>query len=303
MTLFDALPAFAAYLLHEEALSPGTVREYRADGEKLANWLLTHDENLADWERVGARELRLYIHKFNPAPARARRLISSWKKLWKYLEGVEKRPMQRGPDELKIPKMQEALPKPLSREELSRLFATARENPNEEKALRDWAILAFLYGTGLRVSEALNLKIADVGFEAGDALPVTIRVVAKGNIERQVYLSSTAQRSLYQWLKVRRVQAHGNSPYVFVHLRTGKQIPVRTVQAMMHRVCARAGIPKERATPHKLRHSFGTELNEVRPLEEVADAMGHKNINTTRRYAKVRSARLKAAAEALPDVM
>lgn len=304
MTLFDVLPAFAGYLLHEEALSPATVRQYRADCEKLANWLLTEDEHLTDWAQVGVRELRVYMARCNPAPARRRRLINSWKKLWTYLAEVEKAEMQRGPDELKKPKLESSLPQPLTNAELSRLFAEARQNPNEEKALRDWAILSFLYGTGLRISEALNLKLSDVEFHGGDPLPTAVRVVAKGNEERLIPLSSTAQRALYQWLKVRRLQARGSSAGVFVHLKTGKVLPVRTVQAMMHRVAARAGIPAERATPHKLRHTFATNLvNAGRSLEEVQEALGHKNSNVTRRYAKLNQSRLRVTTDALPDVM
>lgn len=303
MTLFDALPAFEGYLLHEEGLSPATVRQYRADTEKLANWLLTEFEHLTSWEQIGARELRIYMQQGRPAPARARRLVSSWKKLWKYLEDVEKRAMQRGPGELKSPKLPSKLPQPLSQDELSRLLAAARENPSEEKGLRDWAILAFLYGTGLRVSEALNLKLGDVEHQGGDPLPTAVRVVAKGNEERLIPLSATAQRALYQWLRVRRMQAKGSSALVFVHLPSEKAIPVRTVQAMMHRVAKRAGVPATRATPHKLRHTFATNLVNVgRSLEEVQEALGHKNSNVTRRYAKLNRSRLKAAADALPDV-
>lgn len=304
MTLFDALPAFEGYLRHEEALSPATVRQYRADCEKLANWLLVEQEAVTSWEQISARELRVYMQQCKPAPARARRLISSWKKLWKYLEEVEKLNMQRGPAELKTPKLPSRLPQPLSREELSRLLNEARANPNEEKGMRDWAILAFLYGTGLRISEVLGLKLADIEFEGGDSLPTSVRVVAKGNVERLIPLSSTAQRALYQWLKIRRLQAKGNSALVFVHLKTGKAIPVRTVQAMVHRVGARAEVPVKLSTPHKLRHTFGTNLvNAGRPLEEVQEAMGHKDSNTTRRYAKLNRSRLKAAADALPDVL
>ncbi|MBZ9753344.1 tyrosine-type recombinase/integrase [Deinococcus sp. HMF7604] len=303
MSLFDVLPAFEGYLLHEEALSPATVRQYRADTEKLANWLLTEYEHLTGWEQIGARELRVYMQQGRPAPARARRLVSSWKKLWRYLEDVEKLSMQRGPAELKSPKLPSKLPQPLSQEELSRLLNAARENANDDKGLRDWAILAFLYGTGLRISEALNLKLSDVEHQGGDPLPTAVRVVAKGNEERLIPLSATAQRALYQWLRVRKIQARGHSPLVFVHLSSGKAIPVRTVQAMMHRVAVRANVPAARATPHKLRHTFATNLVNVgRPLEEVQEALGHKNSNVTRRYAKLNRSRLKAAADALPDV-
>ncbi len=211
--------------------------------------------------------------------------------------------MTRGPGELKIPKLPTLLPQPLSPEELSRLLSAARENASDDKGLRDWVILAFLYGTGLRVSEALNLELGDIEYQGGDPLPTAVRVTAKGNEERLIPLSSTAQRALYQWLRVRRMQARGNTPRVFVHLKTGQPIPVRTVQAMMHRVAERAGIPKRKATPHKLRHTFATALvNAGRSMDEVQEALGHKDSNVTRRYAKLNRSRMRAAADALPDV-
>lgn len=302
-SLFDVLEAFEGYLLHEEALSPATVRQYLADVEQLANWMLTAFEHVTTWEEIGARELRVYMQRARPGPARARRLVSGWKKLWRYLEDVEGRRMTRGPADLKSPKLPSKLPQPLSPEELQRLLTAARDNPIEEKGLRDWAILTFLYGTGLRVSEALNLTLTDVQHQGGEPLPWAVRVTAKGNEERLIPLSAAAQRALYQWLRVRRVQARAGSDRVFVHLKTGRPVPVRTVQAMMHRVALRAGVPAARATPHKLRHTFATSLvNAGRPLEEVQEALGHKNSNVTRRYAKLNRARLQAAVDALPDV-
>ncbi|WP_420594250.1 tyrosine-type recombinase/integrase [Deinococcus sp.] len=190
----------------------------------------------------------------------------------------------------------------LSAQELSRLFASARENPNPDKALRDWALLAFLYGTGLRISEVLNLKLDAVEYE-GEALPTAVRITAKGNVERLIHLSATAQPALYQWLKVRRLHLKHDSPWVFVHLNSGVPLPVRTVQAMMQRVGARAGLLKARRTPHKLRHSFATALvNAGRPLEEVQEALGHTDSNVTRRYARLHRSRLKAADAAGRDV-
>ena len=193
-------------------------------------------------------------------------------------------------------------PKALTTAEVSRLLVAAREQPNDAKGLRDWA---FVYGTGCRVSEALHLTFDAIEYDS-DKLPLSIRIVGKGNKERQVYLSSTAQRALVQWLKLRRTQGQNGSVFVFGHLKganDGQPFPVRTVEAAMHRAGARAGLPAERCTPHKLRHAHATALMDAgRRIEEVQEVLGHASIATTRIYAKVNRSRLAATATSLPDV-
>ena len=206
------------------------------------------------------------------------------------------------PPNSKNAKLSVRSPKALTTAEVSRLLVAAREQPNDAKGLRDWA---FVYGTGCRVSEALHLTFDAIEYDS-DKLPLSIRIVGKGNKERQVYLSSTAQRALVQWLKLRRTQGQNGSVFVFGHLKganDGQPFPVRTVEAAMHRAGARAGLPAERCTPHKLWHAHATALMDAgRRIEEVQEVLGHASIATTRIYAKVNRSRLAATATSLPDV-
>ncbi|MFC5849624.1 tyrosine-type recombinase/integrase [Deinococcus petrolearius] len=304
--LLSPIAAFESYLTQEEGLSPATARQYRHDCLSLAAWLGQARPTLEQWTHVAVRDLRAYMQHHKPAPARARRLVSAWKKLWGYLSHVEGLPMQPGPAELKSPKLPTRLPQALMPTEVSRLLTAAREQLNEDKGFRDWAILAFLYGTACRVSEALHLTFGNIQFDS-DNLPVSVRIVGKGDKERLVFLSSTAQRALHQWLKVRRAQGHGTSPYVFSHLsgqNAGKPFPVRTVEAAMHRAGVRAGLPRAKCTPHKLRHAHATALMDAgRRIEEVQEVLGHASIATTRIYAQVNRSRLAATAASLPDVL
>ena len=226
------LPAFEHYLLQEEGLSVATARQYRLDCLKLASWLSQERPALEGWPDVGARDLRAYMQAHKPAPARARRLVSAWKKLWSYLAAVEGLRVQPGPAELKSPKLPTRLPQFLTTAEVSKLLTAAREQTSDDRGFRDWALLAFLYGTACRVSEALHLAFSNIQYDA-DKLPVSVRIVGKGDKERQVYLSSTAQRALHQWLKARRARGHATSPYVFSHLsgrHAGEPFPVRTLE-------------------------------------------------------------------------
>lgn len=304
--LTEHVPAFEHYLTQEEGLSPATARQYRHDCLNLAAWLRQARPTLDGWAAVTTRDLRAYMQQHKPAPARARRLVSSWKKLWRYLGHVEGLVMPPGPLELKSPKLPSRLPQALTPAEVSRLLNSAREQRSKEKGFRDWAILAFLYGTACRVSEALGLTFGNIQYDS-DKLPISVRIVGKGDKERLVFLSSTAQRALHGWLKVRRTQGHATSTYVFSHLtgqNAGEPFPVRTVEAAMHRAGERAKLPTAKCTPHKLRHAHATALMDAgRRIEEVQEVLGHASIATTRIYAQVNRSRLAATAASLPDVL
>ena len=307
MSLTAAVTSFEPYLSREEGLSPATARQYGYDVAALATWLTAERPSVQAWERVGVRELRAYLQTHQAAPARTRRMISAWKKLWRYLADVEQLEMQSGPTEIKSPKLPARLPKALTTAEVSRLLVAAKTQSAPDKALRDWTLLAFLYGTGCRISEVLHLTFEAVEFDV-DQVPVAIRVIGKGDKERQVYLSPTAQRALQGWLRVRRKPgAPAAGPYVFTPLKgagAGQPFSIRTIEQATRRAGARAGLRPDQSTPHKLRHSHATALVEAgRPIEEVQEVLGHASIATTQIYTRVNKNRLKAAAASLPDVL
>jgi len=173
------------------------------------------------------------------------------------------------------------------------------------QGLKDWALLAFFYGTGLRLSECLNLRFSSI--TSSDGLPSSIVVIGKGNKERRVALSPIAQRALYQWLRIRNLEGDFASPYVWSHLsgtRRGQPFSARATQNMIKRVAVRAGLDPDKLTPHKLRHSFASLLMESgRSLDEVKDLLGHASIATTQIYVHASEARLRAAASHLPDIL
>ncbi|WP_245392537.1 tyrosine-type recombinase/integrase [Meiothermus taiwanensis] len=125
-----------------------------------------------------------------------------------------------------------------------------------------------------------------------DGIPHAVRVLGKGNKERVVVLSPTAQRALFQWLKHRNLEGHPTSPHLWSHTsgaRKGQPFPARTVQAMLKRVAKRAGLKEwARLTPHKLRHSYASALMEAgRGIDEVKELLGHASIATTQIYVHV----------------
>lgn len=301
--------AFRHYLEIEERRTPQTVRAYLADVRQLRAHLdAEHQPERGrgrDWENITAADLRGFLASIKPKPHRVHRLIASWVKFWAFLRDVQHLPVGNPPGELKRPKLPGRLPKYLETPDISRLLDAAHTDKNPNRALRNWAFLAFLYGTGARVGEVVGLTFDRISYV--DGLPVSVRVIGKGDKERVVPLSATAQRALMQWLKVRRVEGHPTSPHVWSYLtgkNRGQPFSIRTVQAMTTATAKRAGLDPAKVSPHKMRHSFATALVEQgRSLHEIGTILGHENPATTAIYGRVKARQLEQAAASLPDVL
>lgn len=307
----DHVEAFGHYLTQEEGLSPASAHKYTLDVLRLRRWI--DDQYKARglppaWEDVTAADLRAFMAEHKPAPARSHRLIAAWRKFWAFLRDVQRVPgLQQGPHELKRPKLPSRLPKFLTVSEVAQLLDVAHKQKNPRRAIRDYCILAFLYGTGTRISEAVNLQFSHINYNPSDGLPVSVTVIGKGDKERQVILSATAQRALVQWLRVRKAEGHPTSRYVFSTLtgkNAGKPFPLTTIEEMIKRHGKAAGLPPTHCTPHKLRHSHATALSEKGVgIEKVKDVLGHASISSTQIYTHVSRKQLEEIAAILPDVL
>ncbi|CAM3464055.1 tyrosine-type recombinase/integrase [Deinococcus saxicola] len=300
------IEAFRHYLEIEERRSPGTVRAYVADVQMLRNWLDDEDQQLRPWEKITAADLRGFLASIRPKPHRVHRLLASWFKFWAFLRDVQHLPdIGNPPGEIKRPKLPQRHPKYLETPDISKLLNAAHSDKNPDKGLRNWAFIAFLYGTGARISEVLSLTFDRIGYRDGE--PVSVRVIGKGDKERTVPLSGTAQRALMQWLKVRKVDGHPTSSYVWSYLsgpQRGQPFSIRTMQAATTAAAIRAGLDPAKVSPHKMRHSFATALVEQgRSLHEIGTILGHENPATTAIYGRVKAQQLAQAAASLPDVL
>ena len=164
----------------------------------------------------------------------------------------------------------------------------------DPQGLRDVALLELLYGTGLRVSEAASLELANVNFDVG-----FLRCLGKGNKERVVPLGRAAQQALQRYLHAARPRLARRRPQsqaVFVN-RGGTALTRQRIWQLVRRYAA-AGSVAKRIGPHTLRHSFATHLlARGADLRTVQELLGHANIATTQRYTQVDRARLKAVHE------
>jgi len=156
--------------------------------------------------------------------------------------------------------------------------------------LRDRAMIEVLYASGLRVSELVGLKLAEVSFDMG-----VVRVMGKGSKERLVPLGEEALALLGRFLREARpgLLAARTSDYIFV---TARGEPM-TRQAFWHLIRKRAAqaIPGKHLSPHTLRHAFATHLlNHGADLRVVQLLLGHADISTTQIYTHVARERLKS---------
>ena len=146
---------------------------------------------------------------------------------------------------------------------------------------RDLALAELLYGSGLRISEALGLNIDDVQLSSR-----VLRVMGKGSRERLAPLSDTSCESLRAWLDERPLLALPEEQALFVGSR-GSRLNRREAARIVERLCRRAGLDFT-VSPHSLRHSFATHLLSAgADLRSVQELLGHRRLTTTQRYTQV----------------
>lgn len=164
---------------------------------------------------------------------------------------------------------------------------------HEKTKKRDFALLTLLLGTGIRVSECVGLNLSDVDFRDNG-----ISVQRKGGSEAIVYFGPEVESALRDYIEQRKnlKTAAENEPALFLSMQ-GKRISVRAVENLVKKY-AKTVTSLKKITPHKLRSTYGTSLyRETGDIYLVADVLGHKDINTTRKhYAAVEEDRRKTAA-------
>ena len=153
---------------------------------------------------------------------------------------------------------------------------------------RDICLAELLYGSGLRVSEALALDADRLSAETE-----SLRIMGKGGKERLAPLTDTAKTALTAWLPLRPALAPPGERALFVGVR-GKRLNRREAQRIIESLCRRDGLPQP-VSPHGLRHSFATHLLEAgADLRSVQELMGHARLATTQRYTHLNLAHLMA---------
>jgi site-specific recombinase XerD len=169
----------------------------------------------------------------------------------------------------------------------------AQQKYHEKTKIRDLALMTLLLGTGIRVSECVGLDINDVDFDNNG-----IKIRRKGGYEVIVYFGDEVSKALQDYLEERLliVPCEGHSHALFLSLQQ-KRINVRSVENLVKKYASTVTKLKK-ITPHKLRSTYGTSLyRETGDIYLVADVLGHKDVNTTKKhYAAIEDSRRRSAA-------
>ncbi len=281
------IDAFCDHLWLVDGLSPATTASYRQDLLQFTQWCGTQSKALLD---VSRPDMETYIaHRF-AAKARTtsiNRALSCLRRFYRW-HGLTHADFADPTLGLRSPKQPTRLPASLSEKDVERLLAAP--DVGAPLGLRDRAMLEALYATGLRVSELVGLKRAQVNTTAG-----VIKVMGKGSKERLVPLGEWAVEWIARYEREARaeiLQARA-SETLFVTGR-GEAMSRQMFWKLIKRYAVIAGITAS-LSPHTLRHAFATHLlNHGADLRVVQMLLGHSDITTTQIYTHVARERLKA---------
>lgn len=278
--MLSLLDEYHLYLKMEKSLSENTIDGYERDLHKLKSYLNDAHIPLEEAKEEHLRDFIIEIAEIGINERSQARLISSIKSFYKFL--IYKDTISIDPTELlESPKIGLRLPEVLSLEEIDKIIASI--DNSKPDGHRNRAIIEVLYGSGLRVSELINLKISNIYFDEGYML-----IEGKGNKQRLVPISDESEKQIKLWNVQRNTMkiVKGNEDFLFLNLR-GSKISRMAVFNITKSLAETAGINKN-ISPHTFRHSFATHLLENGAnLRAIQQLLGHESITTTELYTHI----------------
>lgn len=286
----DCLNEFIDYIKVERNYSEYTVLNYRNDILEFRNYITR--EGFGDLLNPNHNAGRYYLSYLNQKKYKTRtvaRKLSSLRSFFKYTdrEGeLAVNPMEN----VTTPKLDRVLPKFLYVEEIEKLFDSI--NYDTVLGARNYAILEFLYGTGVRVSELCSIKIDDI-----DYINHQIIILGKGNKERYLPLHHLIIDALNDYTMSSRInllsKAKGNDTKILFLNHHGGPLTPRGVRVILNNIVRNAS-ENFHISPHMLRHSFATHLlDNGADLVSVQELLGHENLSTTQIYTHVSKEKIK----------
>jgi len=283
------------HLGSERRMSANTVEAYARDARQFLEFLATHlggKPSLSELAKLTPQDVRAFMAARRADGIGGRslmRMLAGIRSFARFLERNGKGKVG-ALAAVRAPKVPKTLPKPLAIDLAKRVTdAETRAGELREQWVlaRDAAVLSLLYGSGLRISEALGLARGEIPAPGkGDAITVT----GKGNKQRMVPLLPQVSQSIADYISLCPYDLPADGP-LFVGARGGPLSP-RIVQLAMERLRGALNLP-DSATPHALRHSFATHLltrgGDLRAIQEL---LGHASLSTTQIYTAVDSERL-----------
>ncbi len=291
----NAVLRWMAHLRAERRLSPKTLEAYARDLRQFTAFLCEHwgePVSLARFRDLETSDVRAFMAARRGDDIAGRSLMRALAGLRSFGRFLEREGTGKvgALAAVRAPKIKKSLPKPLQMAAAKQVVdpdSRAGEERDPWILARDAAVLALLYGSGLRISEALGLKRQEVPMPGeGDVIVVT----GKGNKTRMVPVLQGVLNAVADYIRLCPYTLAPNGP-LFVGARGGPLSP-RIIQLAMERLRGALGLP-DTATPHALRHSFATHLlSRGGDLRAIQELLGHASLSTTQVYTGIDTERL-----------
>ncbi|MEZ5923099.1 MAG: tyrosine recombinase XerC [Hyphomicrobiaceae bacterium] len=289
--LDDAVRSWLTHLSGERGLAEKTLEAYARDVRQFLASLevqLGHQPCLADMATLEPKVFRTFMssrRRLGTAPRSLARQMSAIRMFFRHLDSHELA-QNRAVMAVALPRVPHAIPKPLTVEKALAVVGGDPQAAEDWIKARDAAVMLLLYGSGLRISEALGLKRKEAPVDGRDILIIQ----GKGGKERLVPVLPVTIEAIRRYLELCPYPLDAGGP-LFLGAKGGPLSP-RIIQLLIERLRLQLGLP-ETATPHALRHSFATHLLSAgADLRQIQELLGHASLSTTQTYTEVDRDRL-----------
>jgi integrase/recombinase XerD len=282
-----SIDEYLDYLRDVRRMSPNTVSSYAVDLAALGAFAEQQRRPVETLDRRALEAFARGLMTNGLAPRSVARAIACVRGYFRFLL-LEKRIAADPAEDLRAPRAWPALPKYLDLDQVDRLLA--QPDVSTPRGMRDKALIELLYATGLRVTELLSLKAADVNLDAG-----YLTCIGKGDKQRIVPLGHTAAEWVRRYIAEARpaLLKSRRCAWLFVNAKGGTRLSRVGFWKILKDYGVKAGIPGD-LSPHVLRHSFATHLlDRGADLRAIQMMLGHADLSTTQIYTHVLEARLR----------
>lgn len=277
------LDGYTDYLKNVKKASENTIDAYFRDAQKFTEFCVmngTKSPNTVNEAYIG--KYLDYLTFLGKSEATKTRIIASIRGYYKYLVFIKA--AKRNPaDTIKVTKTQQKMPNVLDSNEIVLLLSQPKGN--DYKSIRDRAMLELLYATGIKVSEIISLKLADINTQLG-ILHIADETSGKSRI---IPIYPAAAKHISEYISaVRPILIHDVENQILFTNMNGKPMSRQGFWKLLKFYAVKAGIDEKRITPHTFRHSFATHLLENgADLKDIKEMLGHSDISSTQIYTQL----------------